>query len=169
MTSKVKVPSKGEQIKLNSNLKLDVPDCPIIPFISGDGIGVDITPSMQAVINHAIKKTYGDKKKISWMEVYAGEKATQIYNKDTWLPEETIDLLKKYMISIKGPLTTPVGGGIRSLNVSLRQQLDLYVCQRPIRYYSGVPSPLKNPQNTNMDIFRENTEDIYAGIEWPAG
>ncbi len=169
MTSKVKVPSKGEQIKLNSNLKLDVPDYPIIPFISGDGIGVDITPSMQAVINHAIKKTYGDKKKISWMEVYAGEKATQIYNKDTWLPEETIDLLKKYMISIKGPLTTPVGGGIRSLNVSLRQQLDLYVCQRPIRYYSGVPSPLKNPQNTNMDIFRENTEDIYAGIEWPAG
>jgi isocitrate dehydrogenase len=169
MNNKVKIPSKGEQIRLNSNLKLEVPDYPIIPFISGDGIGVDVTPAMQAVVDHAIKKTYGNNKKISWMEVYAGKKATQIYSKDTWLPEETVDLLKKYIISIKGPLATPVGGGIRSLNVSLRQQLDLYVCQRPIRYYSGVPSPLKSPQDTNMDIFRENTEDIYAGIEWPAG
>jgi len=168
MSSKIKIPKKGESIKIDSNLKLDVPNRPIIPFIAGDGIGIDITPSMQAVIDQTIKKAYGETKKIEWMEVFAGQKATEVYGKDTWLPDETIDALTKYIISIKGPLATPVGGGIRSLNVALRQKLDLYVCLRPINYFSGVPSPLKNPEKTNMVIFRENTEDIYAGIEWEA-
>ena len=168
MSSKIKIPKKGEPIKIDSNLKLDVPNHPIIPFIIGDGIGIDITPAMQAVIDHTIKKAYGETKKIEWMEVFAGQLATEVYGKDTWLPDETINTLTKYIISIKGPLATPVGGGIRSLNVALRQKLDLYVCLRPINYFSGVPSPLKNPEKTNMVIFRENTEDIYAGIEWEA-
>jgi len=168
MSSKIKIPKKGEPIRIDSNLKLDVPNHPIIPFITGDGIGVDITPSMQTVIDHTIKKAYGETKKIEWMEVFAGEKATEVYGKDIWLPDETIDALTRYILSIKGPLATPVGGGIRSLNVALRQKLDLYVCLRPINYFIGVPSPLKNPEKTNMVIFRENTEDIYAGIEWDA-
>ena len=168
MSSKIKIPKKGEAIRIDSNLKLDIPNRPIIPFITGDGIGVDITPSMQTVIDHTIKKAYGETKKIEWMEVFAGEKATKIYGKDIWLPDETIDALTRYILSIKGPLATPVGGGIRSLNVALRQKLDLYVCLRPINYFIGVPSPLKNPEKTNMVIFRENTEDIYAGIEWDA-
>ena len=169
MSSKIKIPNKGEVISIDSNLKLDVPNHPIIPFITGDGIGVDITPSMHAVIDNTLKKAYGETKKIEWLEVYAGQKATEVYDKDTWLPDETIDALKKYTFSIKGPLATPVGGGIRSLNVSLRQKLDLYTCLRPINYFMGVPSPLKNPEKTDMVIFRENTEDIYAGIEWEAG
>ena len=169
MSSKIKIPNKGEVISIDSNLKLDVPNHPIIPFITGDGIGVDITPSMHAVIDNTLKKAYGETKKIEWMEVYAGQKATEVYDKDTWLPDETIDTLKKYTFSIKGPLATPVGEGIRSLNVSLRQKLDLYTCLRPINYFMGVPSPLKNPEKTDMVIFRENTEDIYAGIEWEAG
>ena len=169
MSSKIKIPNKGEVISIDSNLKLDVPNHPIIPFITGDGIGVDITPSMHAVIDNTLKKAYGETKKIEWVEVYAGQKATEVYDKDTWLPDETIDTLKKYIFSIKGPLATPVGGGIRSLNVSLRQKLDLYTCLRPINYFMGVPSPLKNPEKTDMVIFRENTEDIYAGIEWEAG
>jgi len=168
MSSKIKIPKKGEAIGIDSNLKLEVPNNPIIPFITGDGIGVDITPSMQTVIDHAVKKAYGETKKIEWMEVFAGEKATEIYGKDIWLPDETIDALTRYILSIKGPLATPVGGGIRSLNVALRQKLDLYVCLRPINYFTGVPSPLKSPEKTNMVIFRENTEDIYAGIEWDA-
>jgi len=168
MSSKIKIPKKGEAIGIDSNLKLEVPNNPIIPFITGDGIGVDITPSMQTVIDHAVKKAYGETKKIEWMEVFAGEKATEIYGKDIWLPDETIDALTRYILSIKGPLATPVGGGIRSLNVALRQKLDLYVCLRPINYFIGVPSPLKSPEKTNMVIFRENTEDIYAGIEWEA-
>jgi len=168
MSSKIKIPKKGEAIRIDSNLKLDVPNHPIIPFITGDGIGIDITPSMQAVIDHTIKKAYGETKKIEWMEVFAGQRATEVYGKNTWLPDETIDALTNYIISIKGPLATPVGGGIRSLNVALRQKLDLYVCLRPINYFNGVPSPLKNPEKTNMVIFRENTEDIYAGIEWEA-
>jgi isocitrate dehydrogenase len=168
MSSKIKIPKKGESIRIDSNLKLDVPNHPIIPFITGDGIGIDITPAMHTVIDHVIKKAYGETKKIEWMEVFAGQMATELYDKDTWLPDETINALSKYIISIKGPLATPVGGGIRSLNVALRQKLDLYVCLRPINYFSGVPSPLKNPEKTNMVIFRENTEDIYAGIEWEA-
>ena len=168
MSSKIKIPKKGEVIRIDSNSKLDIPNHPIIPFITGDGIGVDITPSMQTVIDHTIKKAYGETKKIEWMEVFAGQKATEVYDKDTWLPKETIDTLIKFIISIKGPLATPVGGGIRSLNVTLRQKLDLYICLRPITYFSGVPSPLKNPEKTDMVIFRENTEDIYAGIEWEA-
>ena len=153
---------------MDSNFKLDIPNHPIIPFIIGDGIGVDITPSMHAVIDNTLKKAYGETKKIEWMEVYAGERATELYGKDTWLPDETLNALKKYILSIKGPLATPIGGGIRSLNVALRQKLDLFVCLRPINYFKGVPSPLKNPEKTNMVIFRENTEDIYAGIEWEA-
>ena len=168
MSSKIKIPHKGEVVRIDSNLKLDVPSQPIIPFITGDGIGIDITPSMQTVIDHVVKRAYGDTRKIEWMEVFAGQRATELYGNDNWLPNETIDALKKYIISIKGPLATPVGGGIRSLNVALRQRLDLYVCLRPIKYFNGVPSPLKNPEKTNMVIFRENTEDIYAGIEWEA-
>jgi len=164
----IKVPA-GEKITVNKDFSLNVPDQPIIPFIEGDGTGADITPVMIKVVDAAVEKAYGDKKKISWMEVFAGEKATKIYGPDVWLPDETLDAVKEYVISIKGPLTTPVGGGIRSLNVALRQQLDLYVCLRPIQYFKGVPSPVREPEKTNMVIFRENSEDIYAGIEWPAG
>ena len=168
MLSKINIPKNASKITVNSNLTLNVPDHPIIPFIEGDGIGQDITPAMLKVINHAVLKAYGGVKEIAWMEIYAGEKATKTYGKDTWLPQETLDVMKEYVVSIKGPLTTPVSGGIRSLNVAMRQGLDLYVCLRPIEYFDGVPSPLKNPENTNMVIFRENTEDIYAGIEWQA-
>ena len=168
MLSKINIPKNASKITVNSNLTLNVPDHPIIPFIEGDGIGQDITPAMLKVINHAVLKAYGGVKEIAWMEIYAGEKATKIYGKDSWLPQETLDVMKEYVVSIKGPLTTPVSGGIRSLNVAMRQGLDLYVCLRPIEYFDGVPSPLKNPENTNMVIFRENTEDIYAGIEWQA-
>ena len=162
---KIKVPKKGYKITYE-NGKINVPNNPIIPYIEGDGIGVDITPPMINVVNEAVKIAYKDKKKIEWMEVYCGEKATQVYSKDTWLPDETIDALKEFVVSIKGPLTTPVGGGIRSLNVSLRQILDLYVCLRPIRYFDGVPSPVKRPQDVDMVIFRENSEDIYCGVEF---
>ena len=162
---KIKIPKKGEKISYKKGV-LTVPDNPIIPFIEGDGIGVDITPPMINVVNHAVKIAYSGERKIEWMEVYCGEKATQIYDKDTWLPDETIEALKEYVVSIKGPLTTPVGGGIRSLNVSLRQLLDLYVCLRPIRYFDGVPSPVKRPQDVDMVIFRENSEDIYCGVEF---
>ena len=155
-------------ITVNADFSLNVPDRPVIPFIEGDGIGVDITPVMRKVVNAAIQKAYGAKRQINWLEVYAGEKAVKKYGENVWLPEETLEQLKKYSVSIKGPLTTPVGGGIRSLNVALRQQLDLYVCLRPIRYYSGTPSPVKHPEKTDMVIFRENSEDIYAGIEWAA-
>ena len=163
--SKIKVPAGGQKIVPGQA----VPDNPIIPFIEGDGIGVDITPVMIKVIDAAVDKAYAGKRKIHWMEVYAGEKSTQIYGPDEWLPKETFDALKEYSVSIKGPMTTPVGGGIRSLNVALRQELDLYQCVRPVRYFKGVPSPLKHPELTDMVIFRENTEDIYAGIEWQAG
>ena len=169
MSSKIMVPNFGEKITVNADNTLNVPNQPIIPVIEGDGIGVDITPPMQKVVDAAVEKAYGSKKKIAWMEVFAGEKATKVYDKDTWLPEETMKAVKDYVISIKGPLTTPVGGGIRSLNVTLRQELDLYVCLRPIQYFTGVPSPVKHPEKTDMVIFRENTEDIYAGIEWAAG
>jgi isocitrate dehydrogenase len=169
MSSKIVAPSFGEKITVNQDNTLNIPDQPIIPFIEGDGIGVDITPAMKKVVDTAVEKAYGGKKKIAWMEVFAGEKATKVYDKDTWLPEETMQAVKDYIISIKGPLTTPVGGGIRSLNVTLRQELDLYVCLRPIQYFQGVPSPVKHPEKTDMVIFRENTEDIYAGIEWAAG
>ena len=162
---KIKVPKKGSKITYDKG-KIIIPDNPIIPYIEGDGIGVDITPPMINVVNEAVKIAYKDKKKIEWMEVYCGEKATQVYSKDTWLPDETIDALKEFVVSIKGPLTTPVGGGIRSLNVSLRQILDLYVCLRPIRYFDGVPSPVKRPQDVDMVIFRENSEDIYCGVEF---
>lgn len=169
MTSKIIIPNNGESIHIDSNLNLQVPDRPIIPYITGDGIGEDITPPMQEVVSSAIRKAYGATKEIIWMEVFAGEKATKIYGENIWLPDETIKAMKDYVLSIKGPLATPVGGGIRSLNVALRQQLDLYVCLRPIRYFEGVPSPLKRPADTNMVIFRENTEDIYAGIEFESG
>jgi len=163
----IKIPKKGSKISIK-NGKLNVPDNPIIPFIEGDGIGVDITPAMISVVDNAVEKAYSGKKKIEWMEVFCGEKSTNVYSKDTWLPDETIEALQEYVISIKGPLTTPIGGGIRSLNVSLRQILDLYVCLRPIRYFTGVPSPVKNPADVDMVIFRENSEDIYAGIEFKA-
>ena len=162
---KIKVPKKGSKISYKDG-KINVPDNPIIPFIEGDGIGVDITPPMIKVVNEAVKIAYKGNKKIEWMEVFCGEKATKIYTKDTWLPDETIDALKEFVVSIKGPLTTPVGGGIRSLNVSLRQILDLYVCLRPIRYFDGVPSPVKKPEDVDMVIFRENSEDIYCGVEF---
>ena len=161
----IKVPKEGTKISYKKG-KLIVPSNPIIPFIEGDGIGVDITPPMINVVNEAVKIAYNGDKKIEWMEVYCGEKATKVYSKDDWLPDETIQALKEFVISIKGPLTTPVGGGIRSLNVSLRQILDLYVCLRPIRYFNGVPSPVKRPQDTDMVIFRENSEDIYCGVEF---
>ena len=166
---KIQVPAVGDKITVNADHSLNVPDNPIIPFIEGDGIGVDISPVMIKVVDAAVEKAYGGKRKISWMEVYAGEKATQVYDQDTWLPQETLDAVKDYVVSIKGPLTTPVGGGIRSLNVALRQQLDLYVCLRPVRWFEGVPSPVKKPGDVDMTIFRENSEDIYAGIEWKAG
>lgn len=164
----IQIPNEGTKIALK-NGNLVVPDNPIIPYIEGDGIGIDITPVMIDVVDNAVRKAYKNSKKISWMEVYCGEKSTQIYDKDTWLPDETIKALKEFIISIKGPLTTPVGKGIRSLNVSLRQMLDLYVCLRPIRYFPGVPSPVKNPSHVDMVIFRENSEDIYAGVEFEAG
>ena len=162
---KIKIPKKGSKISYKDG-KIIVPDNPIVPFIEGDGIGVDITPPMINVVNEAVKIAYNGNKKIEWMEVFCGEKATKIYSKDTWMPDETIEALKEFAVSIKGPLTTPVGGGIRSLNVSLRQLLDLYVCLRPIRYFDGVPSPIKNPQDVDMVIFRENSEDIYCGVEF---
>lgn len=166
---KIQVPAVGEKITVNPDHSLNVPDQPIIPYIEGDGIGVDISPVMIKVVDAAVEKAYGGKRKLSWMEVYAGEKATQVYDQDTWLPQETLDAVKDYVVSIKAPLTTPVGGGIRSLNVALRQQLDLYVCLRPVRWFEGVPSPVKKPGDVDMTIFRENSEDIYAGIEWKAG
>jgi isocitrate dehydrogenase len=166
---KIQVPASGDKITVNADLTLNVPDNPVIPFIEGDGIGVDISPVMMKVVDAAVDKAYGGKRKISWMEVFAGEKATQVYDQDTWLPEETLHAVKEYVVSIKGPLTTPVGGGIRSLNVALRQQLDLYVCQRPVRWFTGVPSPVKKPGDVDMVIFRENSEDIYAGVEFKAG
>ena len=169
MDSKLKIPNNGAKIEIDSDLKLHIPDKPIIPYITGDGIGEDITPSMQAVVSAAVNKAYGLKKEIIWMEVFAGEKATKVYGEGIWLPEETFEAIENYTISIKGPLATPVGGGIRSLNVALRQRLDLYVCLRPIKYFEGVPSPLKHPSDTDMVIFRENTEDIYAGIEYKSG
>ncbi|HEY2817360.1 MAG TPA: NADP-dependent isocitrate dehydrogenase [Casimicrobiaceae bacterium] len=164
----VKVPAGGQKITINKDFSVNVPDNPIIPYIEGDGTGVDITPVMIKVVDAAVAKAYGGKRKIHWMEIYAGEKSTKVYGPDVWLPEETLTLLKDYVVSIKGPLTTPVGGGIRSLNVALRQELDLYVCLRPVRYFRGVPSPVKNPEAVDMVIFRENSEDIYAGVEWPA-
>lgn len=174
MASKIIKPATGEKITVNADNSLNVPNNPIIPFIEGDGIGFDITPPMIKVVDTAVQKAYNGNRKISWMEVYAGEKAVKVYGKDqdgkdTWLPAETMQAVKDYVISIKGPLTTPVGGGIRSLNVTLRQELDLYVCLRPVQYFQGVPSPVKHPEKTDMVIFRENTEDIYAGIEWAAG
>ncbi len=168
MYQHIKVPDNGEKITVNADFSLNVPDHPIIPYIEGDGTGLDITPVMIKVVDAAVAKVYGGKKQIRWMEIYAGEKSTQIYGPDVWLPEETLEVLREYVVSIKGPLTTPVGGGIRSLNVALRQELDLYVCLRPIQYFTGVPSPVKEPEKTNMVIFRENSEDIYAGIEFEA-
>lgn len=165
----IKIPETGSKITLNNDGSLNVPNDPIIPYIEGDGIGIDITPAMLNVVDSAVAKSYGGEKKISWMEVYCGEKSTEVYGDDVWLPDETIEALREYVVSIKGPLTTPVGGGIRSLNVSLRQILDLYVCLRPIRYFSGVPSPVKNPSHVDMVIFRENSEDIYAGVEFEGG
>ncbi|MDR6419978.1 isocitrate dehydrogenase [Paraburkholderia phenoliruptrix] len=164
----IKVPTGGDKITVNADFSLNVSDQPIIPFIEGDGTGVDITPVMIKVVDAAVEKAYAGKRKIHWMEIYSGEKSTKVYGPDVWLPEETLQVLKEYVVSIKGPLTTPVGGGIRSLNVALRQELDLYVCLRPVQYFKGVPSPVREPEKTNMVIFRENSEDIYAGIEWPA-
>lgn len=174
MYQKIQVPSAGKPITVREgashteNNTLEVPNNPIIPYIEGDGIGVDISPVMQRVVDAAVLKAYKGERNIHWMEIYAGEKACQVYGKDQWLPAETLEAIRAYKVAIKGPLTTPVGGGIRSINVALRQELDLYVCLRPVRYFPGTPSPLKNPQHTNMVIFRENSEDIYAGIEWPA-
>lgn len=165
---KIQIPSNGQKITVNPDLTLNMPDQPIIPCIEGDGIGVDITPVMKKVVDAAVEKAYKGKRKIHWMEIYAGEKAVTTYGNDSWLPEETMKAAAEFVVSIKGPLTTPVGGGIRSLNVALRQELDLYVCLRPVRYFTGTPSPLKDPSKTNMVIFRENSEDIYAGIEWKA-
>ena len=167
MDQHIRVPA-GEKITVNPDFSLNVPDHPIIPYIEGDGTGFDITPVMIKVVDAAVEKAYGGKRKIAWMEIFAGEKATRVYGPDVWLPEITLQILRDYVVSIKGPLTTPVGGGIRSLNVALRQELDLYVCLRPVRYFQGVPSPLKQPEKTDMVIFRENSEDIYAGIEWAA-
>jgi len=164
----IKIPTGGEKIRVNKDFSLAVPDNPIIPYIEGDGTGIDITPVMIKVVDAAVNKAYGGKKKIVWMEMYAGEKSCKVYGENVWLPEETLAAAKEYVVSIKGPLTTPVGGGIRSINVALRQELDLYVCLRPIHYFKGVPSPLKEPEKTDMVIFRENAEDIYAGIEWAA-
>jgi len=166
---KIEVPADGSQITVNADFSLQVPERPIIPFIEGDGIGVDITPVMRKVVDAAVNRAYGGERGIAWMEVYAGEKAVRVYGDDCWLPDETLEAIRDHVVSIKGPLTTPVGGGIRSLNVTLRQVLDLYVCLRPVRYFQGTPSPLKEPEKTDMVIFRENSEDIYAGIEWEAG
>jgi len=168
MYQHVKIPAGGHKITVNPDYSLNVPDHPIIPYIEGDGTGLDITPVMIKVVDAAVAKAYGGKRKIHWMEIYAGEKSTKVYGPDVWLPEETLAILKDYVVSIKGPLTTPVGGGIRSLNVALRQELDLYVCLRPVRWFQGVPTPVKDPSKVDMVIFRENSEDIYAGIEWAA-
>ncbi len=168
MYQHVKIPAGGRKITVNKDSSLNIPDNPIIPYIEGDGTGLDITPVMIEVVDAAVAKAYGGKRKIHWMEIYAGEKSTKVYGPDVWLPDETLAIVKDYVVSIKGPLTTPVGGGIRSLNVALRQQLDLYVCLRPVKYFAGVPSPVKEPQKIDMIIFRENSEDIYAGIEWEA-
>ena len=165
----IKVPAEGHAITANDDLSLNVPDNPVIPYIEGDGIGADISPVMIKVVDAAVVKAYAGRRKISWMEIYAGEKATQIYGEDGWLPKESLSAMKDYIVSIKGPLTTPIGGGIRSLNVSIRQQLDLYACVRPVRFFPGIETPLKRPEDTNMVIYRENTEDIYAGIEWEEG
>jgi isocitrate dehydrogenase len=169
MYQHVKVPAGGAKITVNADYSINVPNNPIIPFIEGDGTGLDITPVMIKVVDAAVKKAYAGAKQIHWMEVYAGEKSTKVYGPDVWLPKETLDIVKDYVVSVKGPLTTPVGGGIRSLNVALRQELDLYVCLRPVQYFKGVPSPVKEPEKTNMVIFRENSEDIYAGIEYAEG
>jgi isocitrate dehydrogenase len=169
MYQHIKVPADGQKITVNADFSLNVPDNPIVPYIEGDGTGVDISPVMLKVVDAAVAKSYGGQRKIHWMEIFAGEKSTSVYGPDVWLPEETLAAVKDYVVSIKGPLTTPVGGGIRSLNVALRQQLDLYVCLRPVRYFTGVPSPVKEPEKTNMVIFRENSEDIYAGIEYQQG
>ncbi len=169
MNSKIKIPANGTRITAGASGNLQVPDCPVIGFIEGDGIGPDITAAAMKIWNAAVAKAYGGKREIAWMELFAGEKANRIYGEELWLPEETLTAVKEYLIAVKGPLTTPVGGGIRSLNVTLRQKLDLYVCLRPVRYFSGVPSPVKHPEKTDMVVFRENTEDIYAGIEWNAG
>lgn len=165
---KINLPKDGDKIAVNADLSLSVPNHPIIPYIEGDGIGTDITPVTIKVVNAAVDKAYRNKRSLVWMEVYAGEKATKVYGPDVWLPDETLEALREYTIGIKGPLTTPVGGGIRSLNVALRQELDLYACIRPVRWFKGVPSPVTCPEKTDMVIFRENSEDIYAGIEWPA-
>jgi isocitrate dehydrogenase len=169
MYQHINVPGNGQKITVNPDHTLNVPDRPIIPYIEGDGTGVDITPAMLKVVDAAVAKAYSGRRKIEWMEVYAGEKAVKVYGNDTWLPDETVQAVRDYAVSIKGPLTTPISGGIRSLNVALRQMLDLYVCLRPVRWFAGVPSPVKEPDKVDMVIFRENTEDIYAGIEWPAG
>jgi len=166
---KIQVPANGAKITVNSDNSLSVPNNPIIPFIEGDGIGVDVTPVMKVVVDAAVTKAYGNERKIAWMEIFAGEKSTKVYGENVWLADETFAAIKDFAVSIKGPLTTPVGGGMRSLNVTLRQELDLYVCLRPVRYYAGTPSPVKQPEKTDMVIFRENSEDIYAGIEWQAG
>src|SRR5262245_51542637 len=166
MYQHIKVPNQGQKITVNADMSLKVPDQPIVPYIEGDGTGVDITPVMLKVVDAAVKKAYGGKRKIVWMEMFAGEKSCKVYGENVWLPDETLQASKEFVVSIKGPLTTPVGGGIRSINVALRQELDLYVCLRPVQYFKGVPSPLKQPEKTNMVIFRENSEDIYAGIEW---
>lgn len=166
---KIIIPDTGGKIDFNPGYPLAVPDRPIIPFIEGDGIGVDVTPVMRKVVDAAVVKAYGARRVVEWMEIFAGEKALAVYGADQWLPLETLQAIKEFQVAIKGPLTTPVGGGIRSLNVALRQQLDLYVCLRPVRYYAGTPSPVKAPEKVDMVIFRENTEDIYAGIEWQAG
>ena len=168
-SNNIQIPAGGKKITSNADNSITVPENPIIPFIEGDGIGVDITPVMKKVVDAAVNKAYSGKRKIAWMEVYAGEKSTKVYGDNVWLPDETLAAIKDYVVSIKGPLTTPVGGGMRSLNVTMRQELDLYVCLRPVRYFDGTPSPLKEPEKTNMVIFRENSEDIYAGIEWAAG
>ncbi len=168
MYQHIRVPEDAQRITVNADQSLVVPDHPILPFIEGDGTGADITPVMIKVVDAAVAKAYGGRRKIAWMEIYAGEKATRVYGPDVWLPEETMHALRDFVVSIKGPLTTPVGGGIRSLNVALRQELDLYVCLRPVRYFTGVPSPVKQPEKVDMVIFRENSEDIYAGIEWAA-
>jgi len=168
MYKHIKLPDNGEKITVNPDATLNVPDNPVIPYIEGDGTGVDITPVMLKVVDAAVKAAYGGKREIVWMEMYAGEKSCKVYGENVWLPDETLEAAKEFVVSIKGPLTTPVGGGIRSINVALRQQLDLYVCLRPVRYFKGVPSPLKRPDQTDMVIFRENSEDIYAGIEWQA-
>ena len=165
---KISVPS-GDKLTIDSRGRIELCDHPVIGFIEGDGIGPDITRASMHIWNSAVEKAYGGRRKIAWMELYAGEKANAVYGENTWLPDETLDAIREYLVAIKGPLTTPVGGGIRSLNVALRQMLDLYVCLRPVRYFEGVPSPVKAPEKTDMVIFRENSEDIYAGIEWMAG